>query len=102
MTDENIIVFATLIPKAGKEAELETFLRGMCAPSRAEKGCVTYNLFKRAEGGSSFHFFEVWSSAAALDSHRLTPHYKNFRARLGDLVEGPPSPIMLKRVDSLL
>lgn len=102
MPDQDVIIFATLIPKAGKETDLETLLRGMCAPSRAEEGCVTYNLFKRTEGGLSFHFFECWRSAAALEAHRETSHYKNFRARLGDLTQGPPSPIFLKRVDSVL
>ena len=102
MSNENVVIFATLTPKAGKEAELETLLRGMCAPSRAEGGCITYNLYKRAEGGPSFHFFECWKSAAALDAHRLTPHFKNFRARLGDLTEGPPSSIFLKKIDSVI
>ena len=101
MSNENVIILVTLTPRAGREAELEALLRGMCAPSRAEKGCITYNLYKRAEGGSSLHLFECWRSAAALDAHREMPHFKNFRARLADLAEGPPSPISLKRIDSV-
>lgn len=100
MSDENVILFVTLTPKAGKEAELESLLRGMCAPSRAEGGCVTYNLYRKADGGGAFHFFEIWKTQGDLDEHRETPHYKNFRAKLGDLVESPPSPNFLARVDA--
>ena len=101
MSNENVIILVTLTPKAGKEAGSKKLLRGMCAPSRAEEGCITYNLYKRAEGGSSLHLFESWRSAAALDAHRATPHSKNFRARVADLADGPFSPIFLKRVDSV-
>ena len=101
MAEQNVIVFVTLTPKPGKEADLENLLKGMCAPSRAEAGCITYNLYRRAQGGSTIHLLECWRDAAALDFHRLTPHYKDFRARLGDLAEGLPSAIPLARVDAL-
>ncbi len=32
------------------------------------------------------HFFEAYSDAAALESHRETPHYKTFRAATDDMV----------------
>ncbi len=100
MPGDNTIIFVTLTPKSGKEADLEALLRGMCEPSRAEGGCVTYNLYKKADGGGAFHFFEIWKTQADLDAHRLEPHYKNFREKLGDLVDGPPSPNFLERVDA--
>ncbi len=77
MPDDNTIIFVTLTPKSGKEADLEALLRGMCEPSRAEGGCIAYNLYKKADGGGAFHFFEVWKTQADLDAHRLEPHYKN-------------------------
>ena len=60
MPDDNVIIFVTLTPKSGKEADLEELLRGMCGPSRAEGGCITYNLYQKADGGGAFHFFEIW------------------------------------------
>ena len=71
----------------------------MCAPSRAEAGCVFYNLFTPIDGSGSFHFIECWTDQAALDAHREMPNYKDFRARLGDLMEGPPSAYRLEAVD---
>ncbi len=99
MSDERVFIFASLKPKAGKEAELETILRGMCPPSRAEEGCVFYNLYKPTEGGASFHFFECWRDAAALDAHRQMPHFKDFRARAGDLLAEPPAGLLLHGMD---
>ena len=101
MADTNVIIFASLTPRPGKEADLEALLRGMCQPSRAEAGCVTYNLFRKVDGGG-YHFFEIWNGQADIDAHRLEPHYKDFRARLGDLTEGPPQPLFLERVDSTI
>ena len=99
MADENVIIYATLTPQPGKEAELETLLRGMCAPSRAESGCVVYDLYRSTKNGT-FHFFEIWKTQADIEAHREEPHFKNFRAALGDLTEGPPVPDFLERIDS--
>ncbi len=99
MADEQVFIFATLKPQTGKEGEAESLLRGMCAPSRAEAGCVFYNLYTPRDGGGSFHFFECWRDQAALDAHREMPHYKKFREKLGDLMEGPPKAHLLQAVD---
>ena len=77
----------------------EALLRGMCAPSRAEEGCTFYNLFTPIDGSGSFHFIECWRDQAALDAHREMPHYKDFREKLGDLMDGPPKAHLLRTVD---
>jgi len=99
MADENVIIYATLTPKPGREAELEKLLRGMCQPSRAEAGCVMYDLYRSTNHGT-FHFFEIWMTQADIEAHREEPHFRNFRASLGELTEGPPQPNFLERVDS--
>ena len=99
MADDQVFIFASLKPRAGKEAGAETLLRGMCAPSRAEEGCVFYNLYRPRDGSSTFHFFECWRDQAALDAHREMPHYKNFRENLGDLMDGPPEAHFLRAVE---
>ena len=77
-----IIVFASFIPKAGLEDKVEGTLQGMVAPTRAEPGCERYDLFRIKEGDASFHLFETYKDAAALDHHRGTEHYKNYRATI--------------------
>ena len=74
MADENVIIYATLTPKAGKETDLETLLRGMCSPSRAESGCIVYDLYRSTKNGT-FHFFEIWKTQADIEAHRDEPHF---------------------------
>ena len=99
MADDRVFIFATLKPQTGKEGAAEELLRGMCAPSRAEEGCIFYNLYTAQDGSGTFHFFECWREQAALDTHREMPHYKNFRENLGDLMDGPPKGQLLNSVD---
>jgi len=100
MADARVFLVAWLKPKAGKEADLAELLRGMCAPSRAEAGCVFYNLFEAAGDGGPFHFIECWRDQPALDAHRGTPHYKAFREKVGDLLAEPPGVQLLRAVDA--
>ena len=79
MADERVFLIAWLKPKPGKEDEMAELLGGMCAPSRAEEGCIFYNLYRATDEAGAFHFIECWKSQAALDAHREEPHYKVFR-----------------------
>lgn len=102
MTDERVFLIAWLKPKPEKESELAELLQGMCAPSRAEAGCVFYSLFKSTDEGGAFHFIECWKTQAALDAHREEPHYKAFRAKLPDLLAEPVGAKFLNAVDSTI
>lgn len=79
-----IIVFASFTPKSGAEATVEGILQAMVAPTRNEPGCERYDLFRIKESDASFHLFEIYEDAAALDHHRGTEHYKNYRAVIAD------------------
>ena len=37
----------------------------------------------------SFHLFEIYKDSAALDFHRNTSHYKNYRSKIEELLEKP-------------
>tara|TARA_B100000686_G_scaffold74155_1_gene80112 strand:+ start:7465 stop:7761 length:297 start_codon:yes stop_codon:yes gene_type:complete len=91
-----VYLVASLTPKNGMESEMETLLRGMCDPSRAEAGCDFYSLFKNPDG---FHFIECWKSENDLDLHRETPHYKNFKEKIANLLDVPPNVLKLEDVN---
>ena len=91
-----VFLIASLTPKNGMEVEMETLLRGMCDPSRSEPGCVFYSLFKNSDG---FHFIECWKSENDLDLHRETPHYKNFKEKIANLLEKPPHVLSLEDIN---
>ncbi len=99
---EKVYVFASFKPAPGKESEVETVLRGMCAPTRNEPGNENYDLHVKTAGseeGPSFHLFVRYIDATALDAHRETEHYKNYRAAIMDLLGSPIHVVVMDGVD---
>ena len=56
---------------------------------------------KNDDKKNSFHLFEVYKDSAALDFHRNTSHYKNYRSKIVDLLDKPIAVKILKPVDSV-
>jgi len=71
-----LILIASLIAKAGFEAELEQTLQGLQGPSRAEADCIQYDFHCDAEHPRTFHMIEQWRTEAALTAHEATPHFQ--------------------------
>ena len=53
---------------------------------RDEPDCHDFQVFQSADDPDSFVLFEVYASAAALDVHRETPHYRAFAEAAGDMI----------------
>jgi quinol monooxygenase YgiN len=60
----------------GKEEELEAHLLSLSAPTRAEAGCVLYDLYRSPQVSHHFLRLEVWASPAALEAHKASPHIR--------------------------
>ena len=90
-------VIARAVARKGKEDQLRTLLQGMLVPTRAEKGCISYELYESDSKGR-FYFDEAWESQAALDKHIATPHFKNLEQAIGELLEGSFEVNILKRI----
>ncbi len=75
--------------KPGKEARVREELRKLLAPTRAEKGCINYDLHESADDKSLFLFLENWASAEDLDQHIQAPHLKAWREVSKDLLAEP-------------
>jgi len=74
---EQLLTAVTFITgKQGKEEELQGELLALSAPTRAEPGSITYDLYRSAERPNEFMRFEVWRDAQALEAHKVTPHLK--------------------------
>jgi quinol monooxygenase YgiN len=97
MIDKRVAIFASFVPKLNQEHLVEETLRGMLEPTRREPGCITYDLY-RAQSGS-FHLFEAYRDQAAVEAHRVTAHYKAYRARMADLLAEPIGVAILNAVD---
>lgn len=81
-----LVVVADIVARHGREADLQRALAALVDPTRAEAGCVTYDLYRSTEEPGRFHFHEVWASRAAWDAHMASAHLAAFGAIRDDLV----------------
>ena len=99
-----IVVFASFYPKNKKNNEVKDIILAMVDPTRSEEGNEIYNFYevKNDDGKNiSFHLFEVYTDSAALDFHRNTSHYKNYRSKIADLLDKPIEVKVLTSIDSI-
>tara|TARA_Y100000590_G_scaffold233266_1_gene262747 strand:+ start:216 stop:524 length:309 start_codon:yes stop_codon:yes gene_type:complete len=99
-----IIVLASFYPKNGKSNEVKETIRAMVNPTRSEKGNEIYNFYEVKNDNDknmSFHLFEVYKDQTALDFHRNTTHYKNYRLKVVDLLNRPIEVKVLNSIDSI-
>lgn len=82
-----LTVIATLKAKAGKEGALFEVLKGLLDPTRAERGCVFYDMHKSADEDGLFMFTEEWETRPLWEDHMNSPHLTAFSAQQDALVE---------------
>jgi quinol monooxygenase YgiN len=97
-----INVFVRFVPKRGEEARVERVLRTMVSPTRAEPGCRRYDLFQAAgaSGERIFCLLERFADEAAVEAHRETVHYKEYRANVVPLLAQPIEVTRLEVLDA--
>ena len=99
-----IIVLASFYPKKDKINEAKEIILSMISPTRSEVGNELYNFYeeKNNEGKiTSFHLFEIYKDSSALDFHRNTTYFKNYRSKIEELLEKPIEVKILNSVDSV-
>jgi quinol monooxygenase YgiN len=82
-----LTVIARLKAKPGREKDLEATLRGLIPPTKAEKGCLQYDLHRSADDPGLFIFYENWESRPLWDDHMTSPHLEAFGGKQDELVE---------------
>ena len=99
-----IVVLASFYPKNEKNNQVKETILAMVDPTRAEQGNEIYNFYEvksHDDKNISFHLFEIYKDTAALDFHRNTSHYKNYRSRIVDLLDRPLEVKVLTSIDSI-
>jgi quinol monooxygenase YgiN len=64
-----------------KPNEREAFIAAsnlLSEPSRAEKGCVSWDYFQDPTDPNTFVFIEEWTSKEAFDFHFHTEHFQKY------------------------
>jgi quinol monooxygenase YgiN len=83
--DDNVSIFCVMHPRVGKETELRESMLSLVAPTRAEAGCLTYDVYGAADG--SLVLFETWNSQSELSAHQQQSAIKEFFGnRIADLL----------------
>lgn len=87
----SIDVVAVITAKPGSEDAVRAALEGLVAPTRAEEGCLAYDLSESAAAPGTFITVEQWSDPSDLDAHMQTPHIQSALAVLGTELAAAPA-----------
>jgi quinol monooxygenase YgiN len=83
-------VVAHLTAKPDKIEETREALTGLIDPTRAEAGCIRYELLQNNTEPTDFTFIEEWSCDDALDLHLQTDHIKLVVSKADELLAAAP------------
>lgn len=89
MVANKLTVIAVIKAKAGMEEKTRQELLALVAPTRAEDGCIDFDLHQGVDDKSLFMFFENWTSREALDKHMQAPHIRAFGGKAAALLAEP-------------
>lgn len=97
-TTSSVAVIAQFAPRPECREAVRMLLKGMTSPTRAEVGCRTYDVYE-CPSGDDFVLFERYRDRCALDAHRASAHYVEYRANIAGLLIKPIEVTVLDVVD---
>lgn len=89
MSDKQVTVLARIKAKPGMEETVKNEVLALVAPTRAESGCINYDLHQAADDKSLFILYENWVSKEALEAHLAMPYLEAFKAKAEELLAEP-------------
>jgi quinol monooxygenase YgiN len=98
MENKKITLIALVKAKEGMEETVKRVLLSLVEPTRAETGCISYDLHQAIDDKSLFVFYENWRSMEDLEKHRQTPHLKAFRQKADSLLAKPIEVTLLENI----
>ena len=99
MTTDPVALVVVFRAAPGRIDELRSALLELTVATRAEDGCVLYDLHEDVNDPDVLAFYEIWATPAAHAAHDETPHVKAFVARFPELLDGPPRVNRLRRIE---
>ena len=100
MSHEIVTVIANIKVKPSFEERARQVLLSAVGPTRAEPGCLTYDLHQSATDPTEFLFHENWASEEAFTAHAASTaeHRLVLRQQLSEFVDGPTRVTFWRRV----
>jgi quinol monooxygenase YgiN len=90
MSDENVRVLARVIALPDKIEEVKAIAIALLEPTRAESGCIYYDLLQGCEDPTDFTFVEEWKGIEALNAHLQSEHVRQALEQINGLVAAGP------------
>jgi len=89
MPGDQVTVVVRIKAKPGMEARVRQELLNLLVPTRAERGCINFDMHQAPNDASLFLFHENWVSEDDLKRHFETPHIKGWIQRAEALLAEP-------------
>lgn len=84
----DIRVVATIPARADATEQVRKALQELAAATRAEEGCVSYELFESGAAAGTFVTIETWRAQEDLEGHLGSAHVAAAFAAAGPLLAG--------------
>ena len=81
-----VTVIARIEAKSDQIQRVKTALLKLIEPTRAEEGCLQYDLHQDHESPEVFFFYENWTSRPLLQTHMGREHMQNFRTETAEAI----------------
>lgn len=91
-------VIARHFARPDQVERVREILLSLIAPSRAEAGCLKYELLQNIDDPTDFTFVETFADEAALKLHASSPYVSRLAARLKELVAKPSEVSVYKAI----
>lgn len=98
MNNESIVLVARLKVKDDAIEEAKRAALKIVADSRAEAGCVNYDIHQAIDDPTVFIWHEMWTNKAAIDEHFETEFFKEFSAAVERFAVEPPQITLTKMI----
>lgn len=90
-----IVLAVTWVANEGSEEEVAAILQELAPLSRAEPGCLQYDVHRDPADPRAFFLFERYVDEPAFEAHASSPHFH-------ELVLGRAIPLLASRQRTLL
>ncbi|MBW4555631.1 MAG: antibiotic biosynthesis monooxygenase [Trichormus sp. ATA11-4-KO1] len=90
MSNQQVTVTASLKVKPGLEEKFKQEFQPVIDLTRAEEGCINYDLHQSLEDASWFLLHENWVSQEILAQHMEQPYIKALGAKSEEFLVEPP------------
>ena len=98
MSDNLLTIVARIKAKPGMEGRMRQDLLGLLVPTRAESGCVTFDLLMDMNDSTVFVLYENWKDRAALEVHFQQPYVKQVLKAYEETLAEPIKALFLEKI----